>query len=90
MWKKAPPKLARILNLSMVWSPMKIQNKSENVNAYKSSQGVVGKNRELHFLFMAPKTRAGCIVRTSNKASFVAIRVKSKASVINPFPKSVK
>ena len=31
----------------------------ENVSAQESSQEVGGKNRELNFLFMAPRTRSG-------------------------------
>ena len=40
----------------------------ENVSAQESSQEVGGKNRELHFLFMAPRTLSGRIIRTSFRA----------------------
>ena len=40
----------------------------ENVSAQESSQEVGGKNRELNFLFMAPRTRSGRIIRTSFRA----------------------
>ena len=40
----------------------------ENVSAQESSQEVGGKNRELNFLFMAPRTRWGRIIRTSFRA----------------------
>ena len=40
----------------------------ENVSAQESSQEVGGKNRELNFLFMAPRTRSGRIKRTSFRA----------------------
>ena len=53
----------------------------ENVSAHESSQEVGGTNRELNFLFMAPRTRSG---RISGRA-LVAIRGKSKASAIKLF-----
>ena len=37
----------------------------ENVSAQEPSEEVGGKNRELNFLFMAPRTRSGRIIRTS-------------------------
>ena len=37
----------------------------ENVSAQESSQEVGGNNREVNFLFMAPRTRSGRIIRTS-------------------------
>ena len=42
----------------------------EDENVKKSSQEVGGKNRsrELNFLFMAPRTRSGRIIRTSFRA----------------------
>ena len=41
----------------------------ENVSAHQESSQEVGvKNRELNFLFMAPRTRSGRIIRTSFRA----------------------
>ena len=42
--------------------------KDENVSAQESSQEVGGNNKELNFLFMAPRTRSGRIIRTSFRA----------------------